>query len=757
MSKAFDRISELMASKTCTLDELVAAPNIKQSIGFHQKGVIQFLKDNLFELIEKAFNGDQKLDVRVQNKYDIVLREFAERCPKDIASCRFFLAYLDAISDAVINKKPLIIPRRPETEKNDNEPQKEEESEKSDKKETNEVNSADESVKQEGKNDADGEITGEKCEENENSPKEEEKNEISKENDKKVGKMIIIPPSIHQLKANTLISAAEAFLGVIKSQNDQAIYVFVSRPNFFMAMIHYIECNAIFDILKTLSEYNTRSLKYLLEKIKASDRIFAYIQESKSTRSLTILSNIVNLVTINSKLVKELSVKEKLQWLIDLPFKSTDSVLNCECFKLLFSLFMQVSYDEYSDIDTDSEYDYYDESPSELAEFFKDAFDKIVEFCVDEERPFKCDKGTAVALAAKLITYVKTKKELFEKLLDFMFEETLRHPTVSMIHNNFLLVFDACKSVDVSLDDFDKRLDVKVRIAKLFQKKREMLANYWCHLHIIADSFASKDALGSIGELDNTETDISDAEDEIAIETNDADIKIVLPDENEGPGPNDYVIGVKDNGEFFQGKFKDFNNEQDTANNNSIVGSNNSDQQALELDDSLKSESIDSDGFSSYQQTEAVQSNIIIGSIPTFTAQPSPISQLPPRPLAPASSLPSIMAPPPLPNLNLLPPPIPTIGMIPPPIPSFNSIAQNDPKKNSFDESKQSPKKTTIVERKIPVFSEEEYSAEPWKCFIASYFKEMTDIMAEDFGGKVPGFSDDDLLGFSTDDDDDFA
>ena len=95
--------------------------------------------------------------------------------------------------------------------------------------------------------------------------------------------------------------------------------------------------------------------------------------------------------------------------------------------------------------------------------------------------------------------------------------------------------------------------------------------------------------------------------------------------------------------------------------------------------------------------------------------------------------------------------------MIPPPIPSFNSIAQNDPKKNSFDESKQSPKKTTIVERKIPVFSEEEYSAEPWKCFIASYFKEMTDIMAEDFGGKVPGFSDDDLLGFSTDDDDDFA
>ena len=545
----FDKIAELMSQKHCSLLDFVKAPNAAKSISYHQKKVIQFVRENIDELIDCSLNITSSLDTHTEHLYKLILTEFTEKNPKEIIENKHFMFLLDEITSFILEGKTIysFVPEPKKNQENEN----------------GQVENSEENTETDGFEDSDSyEIQmqikiPEKSFENE----EEFQNEIENEDEQIETN---IPQEPVELLNNsstipecTLICIAEVFHSIIKSQYDDSIYPFILRPKFFLSLLHFIHYNSVFEVLKLISILTSRSAIYYFEKANISELILKYIQETSNPRLFLILANIISTSSSTSKVTMNVMKEEYLRYLFDFPFKMQEELLNQEqnneknnkltneekrqaityCFKLLFTLFLQIEYADsdsssdsqssssyssnYSSDENDSDSDsdsivslrrririatrkhlgkgYKTNKEKEKEEqknrfnpqkLFEESIDKIVNYITDQNnKMFNSDKGAAVQLLSRILPLNSEKLPQFTRLLDYLYKETLNNPTETMIHNSFLSIFEIYESNSTYLLDFDTRMNVKETIGDLFSHKREKLANYWIQLYKVSESY----------------------------------------------------------------------------------------------------------------------------------------------------------------------------------------------------------------------------------------------------------------------------
>ncbi|EAY11418.1 hypothetical protein TVAG_418550 [Trichomonas vaginalis G3] len=505
----------------------------------------------------------------------------------------------------------------------------------------------------------------------------------------------------------TLICIAETFLSILRSKNQAAISVFAMHPQIFESLIQSIHYNSIFESLRMISIQNNPSLNLLYEQIMISEILYNQLFIQKSYRVAIILSNIIGILAIPSNNISFFCSQQRLDQLLALTYDTNDAILASGCLKFFYSLLIQVEYAKSSDIDSDSSE--YDDSDNlyEISDFFEARFPQFTNFAMSN-KPFAYDKGSAITLITRLIPFLKTNIEPASHLLDYLFELTISNPCQSMIHNAFLSTFEACKNTGIDLNEFDKRCQVKSRIAHIFNKRHYVLANFWAHLHAVAKELISDTECYSTDD----DSERSDAFTQPPA-TNQENSLIAQQDYVQMPlMTNEDILGDSDDEEIIS----DPGDLTLNYNDNAIV-TPPVDSPARERAISLSPMSMGNNIYDMHP---------FLTPAPPIPAFDKPFSGLVTNQRAQSFST----------TLSIAdigpPPPIPTLPVI-----TMSPASSLRAKK--FEESP----------------PDDPCDANSWRKFVKGQFAQMSEIMSNDYGGPLPGDAQDNLFDLGTSDEDD--
>lgn len=543
----------------------------------------------------------------------------------------------------------------------------------------------------------------------------------------------------------TLLCIAEIFASIFKNQSDQTIYSLTEYENFFESLLPNIDYTPIFDILRSLSAISSRAMTYYLDKINMPQTLFDKLVETQNYRIGIILANVCSAANHKSHSIINFCNEKTLDKILTMAVESEDVTFSCSCLKVLFSLLLQIEF-------VDASFDDDDEPQQNplvaLEKFFIDNFERFIKFVMDD-REFTANKGLASQIIVRLIPFMEQPPEICDELIIKLFNMTIANPTKSMIHNALLSIFEALKLSDYKFDNFEKTCDAKITIAKLFRQRHFSLANYWAQLHRIADALNSNDE--SDKTLESTETDVSGEGSNYSDSDNDnSSINDPYPTRVTGiPQEQENVYSESSSDSDDEDKKNDKVEEVKEIHLSGSDDEKKSDEEKPETNEKedKDEEEEDEDSDSSSDSTEAI-SFIKPPPIPviplTIDVTPAPKKDSSdeeeeeerPRQRSPRSPVGK--------TINLPPPPNkPFVFGPPPPVPVIPT--------GPIYESKKLPPRPTS-----PPPPTEEELADPWGTFIRGQFKQMSDIMIEDYGGKVPGGDSDLFFDLGTSDDDDF-
>ena len=549
----------------------------------------------------------------------------------------------------------------------------------------------------------------------------------------------------------TLICLGETYLSIIKTEENEALEILGNNPEFYTSLLNKLQYNSIFEIVRLITIQDSYTVSTFFDKIEISKLLYKFIQENKSTRAVVLLGLVCN-ITQNSipDYLQYISKKKRLNYLLTLSLETTDLNLANQLFKFFGSLLNQIDFAESSSLDSTSSD--YDECIPQLLDFFDSKYDSLAQYSMSN-KPFTECKGSCIHITARILPLLKESSDATTHLLDYLFELTLNNPTNSMIHNSFLTFFDSCKASGISMEDFDKRCQVKSRIATVFKKKNVMLANFWCHLLVVADSFVEV-----VPEVlaDSTDTGISTSESNVS-----------LNDSPSGRSNNNYDMQQNDN--FIH---------SDSDIESSIQIPKPPEDLFCDDDDDVFGEEIDIEDSAPDQLTDLFYPKDNIATL--LPPVESPIRSLPmespnfsnqPVYFSPSTKKNKVTYKGSLPSFPVVKPSdvfgssasidldqdekedntktncsnsLPQIGP-PPPIPKLPVIAMSPAS---------SLRAKTLVIPEMPDVNDD--PGDPWDHFVKGPFRIMTFIMSHEYGGPLPREPSDNFFDLGSSDEEDF-
>ena len=501
------------------------------------------------------------------------------------------------------------------------------------------------------------------------------------------------------IKEHSLICICEVILSIIKSQNHESITILSSHDSFIDVFIKNINHASIYECIRKASIQNSRVSSEFFDSIKFAEKLFNQIKAEKNERLIQILANICSNVPASSWTIEYMSSNDILDYFLNVVYETDDKKLASACFGLFSALFMQV---EYVGSTIDSYSSEYDDSLPELTDFFDTRYNRIASYAMTN-RPFECDKGSCIKLVSRLIPFIKEPSSTTTHLLDYLFELTMSHPCISMIHNAFLSIFDACRNNGISIDDFDRRCSARERIARVFKKRSYMLANFWGHLLIVAEAFVEKEGITQMSSSSEEDAKSSDDEEESSKIKIPEPPKVTFGFGDTIPGKDDEVI---DSEGIFTDQISDlilFDNEK-----NDTVVLSPVESPTRSYPNFIMPRSFPDDSLLSISSTESSIDEKLTNDTLQF-----------PKPDLPAS--------------------LPKIGP-PPPIPTLPPMVL-------------SPASSLRAKSRILSPPPEDDEKEPWPKFIKGTYKTLTKIISKEYGGPLPGTTHTDIFDLGSSDD----
>ena len=267
---------------------------------------------------------------------------------------------------------------------------------------------------------------------------------------------------------------------LIQSTGGSVFNRWPQREELFGKLIQQMDHIAIHSIIEDITNDSRKAVIAFLEDCHASNIILSKITQDdlkKNRRLYLYLGNIVSGIEIDSPLLSVFEGVDVMKDMYELALKTPSTQLSSQVFNTISKIA------DVCDVTSQFEDENGNENEDPLIEsvikYGYNRLNDICDFLKSENIPFVGNKDNASRLVNILLLRTDSIPQCVFDYMKYLFDQIFEHPTHSIMHQTFSLLFDTIMTEQEQFADFVRDANIKYRIREIYEKRGQINAAYW--------------------------------------------------------------------------------------------------------------------------------------------------------------------------------------------------------------------------------------------------------------------------------------
>ncbi|OHT05592.1 hypothetical protein TRFO_26593 [Tritrichomonas foetus] len=287
-----------------------------------------------------------------------------------------------------------------------------------------------------------------------------------------------------EIDEDSVTGFARIFQFLLQQSNGNILNRWPNRDYLYEKILKHHDKIAVHVLLEDLSNDGRKPVVAFLEDNHASNVLLDFIHNNmnqgtilKNIKLFNYLANIVSGIEIDSPLLFAFESVDTMKEIYELAINTPNRQLSAQIFNFLNKVAEQCDID---DGDERNEEEEEEEDPliTSVIKYGYNNLENIIEH-IQKRTPFLSDCEHATRLVNTILLRSEMIPQCVYDYTRYLFEGIFENPAHSILHQSFSMLFEIIMTEQDKCSEFVKNCNMKYRIQEVYEKRYQIIANYW--------------------------------------------------------------------------------------------------------------------------------------------------------------------------------------------------------------------------------------------------------------------------------------